>query len=174
MSEGRVEKVAAETAEESFEALIQRYEQNAFALYETLVPGGEGIIDGLSAAFAAALNGFRDRDGRGSFEALLYQEIIQSALGVIQQNEVGIPEESAWQPSVLNSPRMVQQSARRMDSAVHALPIEYRIVFALREVLRASSEMVQEVLHLSDLEVRAYMHRARVMLFESMKVVRVA
>ena len=170
MSEGRLEQLVAKEFQDSLEAVVTRYEGKAFALYELLVPGGEGSVECLAQAFASSLNAFESGVEEVSLEVLLYREVIRTAVEFLRASSSVIPEESSWQPSVFNSPRMASpQVAPKVDSAVHSLPIEYRVVFSLRDVLRLQTEMVQDILSITELEIRAYLHRARLMLFRVMR-----
>lgn len=170
MSEGRLEQVVAKEYQDSLEAIVSRYEGKAFALYELLVPAGEGSVEALSKAFASALNAFERGQEEVSLEILLYREIIKSAVEFLQECNACIPEESGWQPSVFTSNRISpNKSTPKVDSAVHSLPIEYRVIFSLRDVLKLQNEVVQEILSITELEIRAYLHRARLMLFRVMR-----
>lgn len=49
------------------------------------------------------------------------------------------------------------------------LPYEYRVVYALREVLDLSIPETAEVLGISEVEARAYLHRARLVVFREVR-----
>ena len=167
MSEGRTEQVVAKEFQENIEAIVSRYEGKAFALYELIVPGAEGAAEILASAFRSALKSFEQGTEELCLEVLLYREIIRTSVDYLDEAGCFRSEESEWEPAVLPS-----AASRKVDSAVHTLPIEYRIVFSLRDVLRLQTETVQQILSITELEIKAYLHRARLMLFRTMREAR--
>lgn len=164
MSEGRLEQVLAKEFQQNIEAIVARYEGKAFALWELMVPGGEGSAEHLAGAFGRALQSIQEGSEEACLEVLLYREVIRSSVDYLKANGCSVPEDCDWLPSVL--PTAV---TAKVDSAVHSLPIEYRIVFSLRDVLRLQAETVVEILSITELEMKAYLHRARLMLFRTMR-----
>ncbi len=166
MSENGLERVQDKAATANIEEVVSRYESRAYALYELLVPGAEKAGENLAQAFARAISSAQ-LSSAAPLEALLYREVIASAVDHMQDWGGCVSEDSAFQPSVLPS-----LATRKVDSAVHTLPIEYRVVFSLRDVLRLPSDLVQQILSITDIEIRAYLHRARLMLFRAMREAR--
>ncbi|MBP9838545.1 MAG: RNA polymerase sigma factor [Proteobacteria bacterium] len=56
-----------------------------------------------------------------------------------------------------------------MRSAIQTLPFEYRVVFLLHETVGFPVSRVAELLSISEIETKAYVHRARLMIFRFLK-----
>ena len=63
---------------------------------------------------------------------------------------------------------MSQELKSHLDSAILALPVEYRIVFVLRDIEGLSAQETAEILSLSVPAVKSRLHRARVFLREQL------
>lgn len=64
---------------------------------------------------------------------------------------------------------MIQQKAkRRLEKAIDSLPDKYRIVYTLREVEDMPITEISRCLELSETNVKVRLHRARLMLKESL------
>ena len=57
----------------------------------------------------------------------------------------------------------------QLDSAIQKLPVEYRIVFILRDIEEQSTEEVAAILKISAPAVKSRLHRARAFLREQLQ-----
>lgn len=150
-----------------FEELVVRYEHKLYSLCLNLTRSEMEAEAILSEVFCAALDELpRLIEDRASISTWMYRMVVERAG---EREQTRLPElDIRFSPThieVLESGRapIEQDDAELFRSAVQNLPYEYRVVYLLHESMELMLTQIRELLDLSELEARAFLHRARLM-----------
>ena len=155
-------------SEVGFEELVSCYEKKIYSLCLSLTHNESDSEAVLSDVFCRALDEIGSVASQNiSIANWLYRATVENAAAREQLREPSDATKSAME-QILSS-AVAQHYDETGDeeglfrSAIQNLPYEYRTVYVLHEVVSVSLDDVMEILQLSELETRAYLHRARLM-----------
>lgn len=150
-----------QTKMEKIETLVSQYEQNVFNLALNLTNDEARSEQILQEVFAAAVE---TADTAEDFAASIYKTAIGRATEPSTSLDKSVTKiiEKIYAGSEPAAETGARGSAA-VEEAMNRLPLEYKLVFWLRDVAGLSFEEIGEALELSVDEVRARLHRARLM-----------
>ena len=150
-----------------FEELVERYEHKLYSLCLSLTRSEVEAEAVLSQVFCSALDQLPqvidDCKPVGSWLVRLTVEC------AAEREQSKLPDiDVKFSPThiqILESGRdsVEQDETELFRSAVHNLPFEYRVVYLLHESMNLSLDQVSNVLGISEIEARAFLHRGRLM-----------
>ncbi len=146
-----------------FEELVSRYETKVFALCNSLARTPIEAEEILADVFCEAYSVLPALDKDSSIALWLFRRTIELAV------------ERREKFDILDGSTPIEQSANPFDTSANSafivaftgiakkLPAEYLVVFLLADILLLDLAEVSEIIETSELEVKAYLHRARLM-----------
>lgn len=155
---------------ELFELLLRRYNQRVYRTVRAVVRDDALAEDVVQEAWLRAYAHLDQYEGRARFSTWLTRIALREAWNRLrrqQRTEVPMTQPEDANESAEAGPE--EQAAAKevrthLDSAVEALPEEYRVVFVLRAVEELSTAETAESLDISEENVKVRLHRARAML----------
>jgi RNA polymerase sigma-70 factor (ECF subfamily) len=170
---------AKEGDHEAFTELVSRHEERVYRLARRVVGEDESALDVMQEVFLSVytkLPGFR---GEAAFSTWLYRITLNAALarkGDAQRHDhlplddvmpdfVGLRVVAG--PDWSDRPDreiLAREAAEMVESAINALPEDFRAVFLLRDVEGMSNQEAAEILDLTVAAVKSRLHRARLFL----------
>lgn len=164
--------------QQSFEALIARYEEKAYSLATRFTRNPEDAEEVLQDVFVTVYRKIAGFEGKSSFSSWLYRVTVNAGLMKLRKRKQdrSTPIEDIL-PQLENS--MVLRTKEQHDAAnltyrkelitaiedaISKLPDDYRPVFVLRDIDGLTSREVSEILGLSVPAVKSRLHRSRLML----------
>jgi RNA polymerase sigma-70 factor (ECF subfamily) len=177
--------------ERAFTALVNRYENLVYSFSLKICRDQEKAEETLQDTFVNVFRKLRQFDGRSKFTTWLYRIVTNNCLmnqrrmkveaatisideppGFHEAEETAIGEAPAQTiPSWVDSPlnRMMTRELRELlDGAIEKLPMDYRVVFVLRDIEGRSAEETARIVKLSIPAVKSRLRRARVFLREQL------
>lgn len=165
-----VEQFAA-GADDCFEEIVCRFEREIFQLSLVLTRTPEEAEETLGAVFCDAYRELPalvlDDCGDGaapSLRAWFYTRTIDRALS-LREEAAGLVQDSV----VVTSEAEQGSAEAELEKILRRLPLEYRLVYLLRQISGREIDECATFLRLSPLEVRAYLHRARLMIIRAFR-----
>jgi len=159
-----------------YELLMRRHNQRLFRMIRSILTDDAEAEDVLQETWVRAYEHLDQFEGRASFVTwatrIAYHEALARARAGKRWTPVEdpegevMPEVNRRQPST-ESPEAQAirgQLGQMLQSAVDALPANYRTVFVLREVEQLSTNETAESLGLSEEAVKTRLHRSRALL----------
>jgi len=162
----------------AFGKLIRKYEKTVFSFAFKICRDKEKAEEAMQETFINAYRGLKSFSGNSKFSTWLYRIATNNCLmmhrkkshepvvsledtELIRENgELQVPH---WgetpHDAILN-----KELKEILDHAIQKLPLEYRIVFVMRDVEGLSTEEVGKALKLSVPAVKSRLHRARLFL----------
>jgi RNA polymerase sigma-70 factor, ECF subfamily len=175
----------------AFSLLVKKYESTVYNFAFKVCRNEEKAAETLQDTFVNVYRKLDQFNGKAKFSTWLYQIVTNNCLmkrrrskldtssvsieTVDEKHDAEDQVESAPLQSVLSSKHTPQDEVinkelrDHLDSAILKLPMEYRIVFILRDVEGRSSEEVAKILKLSVPAVKSRLRRARVFLREQLQ-----
>jgi RNA polymerase sigma-70 factor (ECF subfamily) len=167
----------------SFTELVNRNEKKIYTLAYHLVNNREDAEDVLQETFLRAYNNLAQFRGEASFSTWLHR--ITTNLVISRFRKKKLATESLDEPLVINHEEIKQREIAdwsdipdrvllkkelntAIDTAIAALPLEYRTVITLRDIEGLSNEEVGIILGLSVAAVKSRVHRARLYVREKL------
>ena len=156
------EIAVAQGSDIGFEELVSRYGREVYSLCLNLTQSPDESEQVVKEVFSHTLTEIADGANRVN---CITQSIYRLAIEhVAEREKVRHPELGRMQREAAS-----YQSIEREDGellamvrvAVAKLPYDYRVVYILREMLAKSNAETADLLEVSELEVRAFLHRAR-------------
>ncbi|MCL4509666.1 MAG: sigma-70 family RNA polymerase sigma factor [Bacteroidetes bacterium] len=166
----------------AFGKLVKKYEQLVYSFSFKICRDKDKADEVLQETFVNAYRGLKSFSGNSKFSTWLYRIVTNNCLMMHRKesrepvvsldeanlfhgtDELQIPH---WgetpQDSVLN-----KELKEILDEAIQKLPLDYRIVFVMRDVEGLSTEEVGKALKLSVPAVKSRLHRARLFLREEL------
>lgn len=168
----------------AFEKLIKRYEKKIYNLAYRIMGDQEEASDILQETFLKAFRKISSFKGEANFSTWLYRiavnlcfmkkrkgkrmKIVSLDMPVLtNEGEVKREITDNWSKNPLTTLEN-RELKKFLDEAINLLPMEYRMVFLLREVEGLSNDEVAKILKLSLSAVKSRLHRARLFLREKL------
>jgi RNA polymerase sigma-70 factor, ECF subfamily len=159
-----------------FELLIRRYNQRLYRVARSILRDEQEAEDVMQHAYVSAFAHLGQFEGRARFSTWLTRIAVHEALARARRRarvkclddvREGTISPSGQPRDVRPDPEQQAQAAelrRLLEAAIDALPGIYRTAFVLREAEGLDTPEVAECLDISEVAVRARVHRARVLL----------
>lgn len=182
---------AAEGDERAFAKLVRGYEDLVYRFSFQVCRDEEKAAETVQDTFINVYRKLKQFDGRSKFTTWLYSIVVNNCLmkrrrGKLQRATLAIgPPEGfrdeplrdedgqviqtvpSWKETPLDSV-MNSELKSLLDKAILKLPMDYRIVFILRDVEGQPAEEVAKILKLSVPAVKSRLRRARMFLREQL------
>ncbi len=162
----------------SFGRLIKKYEKTIYSFAFKICRDKEKAEEAMQETFINAYRGLNSFSGKSKFSTWLYRIVTNNCLMMHRKKshepvisleesellkETGELQVAHWgetpHDAILN-----KELRDVMDRAIQKLPLEYRIVFVMRDIEGLSTEEVGKSLKLSVPAVKSRLHRARLFL----------
>jgi RNA polymerase sigma-70 factor (ECF subfamily) len=191
-NESELVRKAKKGDQRAFTELIKKYESTVYNFAFKVCRNEEQAAETLQDTFVNVYRKLDQFNGKAKFSTWLYQIVTNNCLmkrrrskldksSVPLESSEGIQEERSgdtvqhpihtvplWrdtpQDEVIN-----KELREHLDKAILKLPMEYRIVFILRDVEGRSSEETAKILKLSVPAIKSRLRRARVFLREQLQ-----
>lgn len=190
-TEEAVIRKAQEGDERAFAQLVKEYESVVYSFAYKVCHDKEKAEEAWQDTFVNVFRKLKQFDGKSKFTTWLYSIVVNNCLmkhrrSKLEQATVRIdaPEGFHEDPVVDSEGHVVQTIASwketpmdslmnkelrsLLDEAIKKLPVDYRLVFVLRDVEGQSAEEVSKMLKLSVPAVKSRLRRARVFLREQL------
>lgn len=163
--------LAGET--ELFELIMRRYNQRLYRVVRAILRNDDESEDVMQEAYVKAYEHLRQFAGRSQFSTWLTRIAIHEALARIKRNkrteqlDMETVETGEGTPVIkAESQNPEQQTAtaelrRALESAVLAIPEQFRLVLMMRDIEQMSTAETAAALDLSIENVKVRLHRAR-------------
>ncbi len=169
----------------AFAQLVEKYEARVYNLARKMMRDPQDAEDVLQETFLSVFRHLNDFQGDSSFSTWLYRIATNAALMKLRARKP--PPLSLDEPFESDGDEMMPREIvdwgitpeeallndevrAQMDAAVAALPESLRAVFVLRDIEGLSVQETADVLGISVPNVKTRLHRARLMLRESLSV----
>ncbi|HLF14710.1 MAG TPA: sigma-70 family RNA polymerase sigma factor [Bacteroidota bacterium] len=177
---------------ESFNRLFRKYEDTIFSFAFKVCRDRNDAGETLQDTYVNVFRNLKQFDGRSKFSTWLYSIVVNNCLmkrrrGKLEKNAVSIEEIIARErgsdrghdgnmpseplPRWRNTPleqAMDSELKTRLDKAIMKLPLDYRLVFILRDLEGKSAEETSRITKLTVPAVKSRLRRARVFLREEL------
>ena len=162
----------------AFGKLVKKYEQLVYSFSFKICRDPEKAQEVLQETFINAYRGLKSFSGNSKFSTWLYRIVTNNCL-MMHRKKSHEPVVSLEETDLLKDNGEVQvahwgetphdailnkELKEILDRAIQKLPLEYRIVFVMRDVEGLSTEEVGKSLNLSVPAVKSRLHRARLFL----------
>ncbi len=167
----------------AFAQLVERYEQRVYNLARKMMRDPQDAEDVLQETFISVFRHLNDFQGDSSFSTWLYRVATNASLMKLRGRkelplsldepiesggDEALPREIVDWSITPEEALLSSETRAQMDAAVTALPETLRAVFVLRDVEGLSVQETADVLGISVPNVKTRLHRARLMLRESL------
>jgi RNA polymerase sigma-70 factor (ECF subfamily) len=146
----------------AFEALVERYQRVLFTVALRMLGDYEAASDAAQNAFVKAYQKLETFDPTRRFFSWIYRILVNECLNARRDqpsHEPLAPDlAAAGTPADLFE---TDERRRRVQSAILALPMEYREVIVLRHFTELSYEEIGETLHVPARTVKSRLHTAK-------------
>jgi RNA polymerase sigma-70 factor (ECF subfamily) len=167
----------------AFSSLVRRYEDTVFRFSFKICRDREKAEETLQDTFINVYRKLDSFDGKSKFSTWLYTIVTNNCLMRRRRRKSQDLEESL--EAAEETPAQIPVRDRReiartdvtpadhllkrelqdlLDSAILALPVEYRLVFVLRDVEGKSTQETAGILHISEEATKSRLRRARAFL----------
>jgi RNA polymerase sigma-70 factor (ECF subfamily) len=172
----------------AFREIVRRYEGMVYRFSFKVCRDREYAEETLQDTFVNVYRSLKQFDGRSKFSTWLYSIVANNCLmkrrrRKLERDSVSIhepalphaggggrddaPELPAWQRTPLEE-TMVKELRTVLDAAIQKLPLDYRMVFILRDLEGTSAEETAKIMKLSVAATKSRLRRARVFLREQL------
>ncbi len=176
--------------EKAFSALVRRHEQMVYSFAFKVCRNRDSAEETLQDTFVNVYRKLKQFDGRSKLSTWLYTIVTNNCLmkrrrSQLEKNAVAIEElgerklvrgeESGEGLELLAVTRTPLQESMRselrehLDTAIQKLPVDYRLVFILRDIEGKSAEETAEIMSLTIPAVKSRLRRARLFLKEQLQ-----
>jgi RNA polymerase sigma-70 factor, ECF subfamily len=184
-------KRAKEGDEKAFAEIVRRNEQMVFSYAFKVCRDRNYAGETLQDTFVNVYRKLGQFDGRSKFSTWLYSIVTNICLmkrrrSKLEQDSVSLEEleddrslqpddAPATQPAApewVKTPHdetMTSELRRHLDESIQKLPVEYRLVFVLRDIEGRSAEETSKIMSLTVPAVKSRLRRARVFLKEQLQ-----
>jgi RNA polymerase sigma-70 factor, ECF subfamily len=178
--------------EQAFNEIVRRYEQMVYKFSFKVCRNREYAEETLQDTFVNVYRKLKQFDGQSKFSTWLYSIVANNCLmkrrrRKLEQDCVSIDDEElpgrgpggrgsrsgedaallSWRNTPLEE-AMTKELRERLDEAIQRLPVDYRLVFILRDVEGQSAEETAKILNLTVPAVKSRLRRARMFLREQL------
>ncbi len=170
--------------ERAFETLVKRYEQMVYGFSFKVCRDKEKAAETLQDTFVNVYTHLGDFRGSSKFSTWLYSIVTNNCLMKRRSRKIDAMMESLDEPPLHDDDHATKQIAAwdetpeqslltkelrdRLDAAIQKLPMDYRVVFVLRDIEHQSAEETAKILKLTVPAVKSRLRRARVFLREQL------
>ena len=162
--------------EKAFRDLVHRYEDTVYRFAFNVCRNEEMATDTLQNTFINVYNKLDSFDGRSKFSTWLYSIVTNNCLmkrRSIRTHDKELPLEDEKilhdaETSLLSSREtspmgslLNEELKHIFDEAIKKLPVDYRIVFVMRDIEDMSAAEVSKILGISVAAVKSRLFRAR-------------
>jgi RNA polymerase sigma-70 factor (ECF subfamily) len=176
----------------SFDRLFREYEDTIFSFAFKVCRDRQYAEETLQDTYVNVFRNLGQFDGRSKFSTWLYsivannclmkrrrsklekgavsiEEIIAREHAAVPGHDGGLPSEPVprWRNTPLEQ-AIDSELRERLDEAIRKLPVDYRLVFILRDLEGKSAEETAKITKLSVPAVKSRLRRARVFLREEL------
>lgn len=165
----------------AFSDLVKRYEQTVYGFSFKVCRDRDKAEEALQDTFINVYRKLGQFDGRSKFSTWLYSIVTNICLmkhrkrkldeGMVYLDEPPPSDDNLHVPQTIPSwhetpveELMNSELRQRLDQAIQKLPLDYRIVFVLRDIENQTAEETAKILRLSIPAVKSRLRRARVFL----------
>jgi RNA polymerase sigma-70 factor (ECF subfamily) len=167
----------------AFTQLVEKYEQRAYNLARKMMRDQQDAEDVLQETFISVYRNLSNFHGDSSFSTWLYRIATNASLmklrrrkepplsldeSIESNGDAALPREIADWGITPEEALLSSETRAQMDVAITALPELLRTVFVLRDVEGLSVQETADVLKISVPNVKTRLHRARLMLRETL------
>jgi RNA polymerase sigma-70 factor (ECF subfamily) len=151
----------------SYESIMRRYNQRLFRVARAIVKSDEDAEDAVQNAYIQAYRHLDQFEGEAAFSTWLTRITIREACALLRRSR---PFDSGDLDSVFDKARSDEDPERDLlrfemrtliEQAANRLPVNYRLVFMLRDVEELSTAETARCLNISEKNVKVRLHRAR-------------
>ncbi len=179
---------AQEGDEKAFSEIVRRNENLVFSFAFKVCRNREYAEETLQDTFVNVFRKLKQYDGKSKLSTWLYTIVTNNCLmkrrrrklekDSIPIEELELPRSSTSGehresvPIIAHTPlqdSMTAELRRLLDEAIQKLPVEYRLVFILRDIEEKSTVETARIMNLSVPAVKSRLHRARVYLKEQLQ-----
>jgi RNA polymerase sigma-70 factor, ECF subfamily len=160
-----------------FEVIIRRYNQRLYRVVRAILGSANDVEDAMQQAYLNAfvhLDQFADRASFSTWltkiavhEALARARSRRPAASALPIDEMAMDDAASTQPNPEHQ-AFAGELRRMLESAVDALPQDYRVVFMLRQIEGLSTQETADSLEINEDTVKTRLHRARALLREEL------
>lgn len=170
--------------ERAFETLVKRYEQTVYGFSYKVCRDKEKAEETLQDTFVNVYTHLDSFRGSSKFSTWLYSIVTNNCLMKRRGRKIDTLLESLDEPPLHDDGHgqrqipqwndtpertlLSKELRERLDAAIQKLPMDYRVVFILRDVEQQSAEETAKILKLSIPAVKSRLRRARVFLREEL------
>lgn len=171
---------AAKGDKRAFSALVKRYEDTVYRFSYKVCRDRAKAEEALQDTFVNVYRKLDSYDGKSKFSTWLYSIVTNNCLMKHRRRKLEALLESLDEPPTNDDGTFVEHVARwdetpadllikkelhaRLDKAVLKLPVDYRIVFVLRDLEGKSGEETAKILGISEEAMKSRLRRARAFL----------
>ena len=175
---------AQRSDQHAFAQLVEKYEVRVYNLARKMMRDPQDAEDVLQETFISVFRHLKDFQGDSSFSTWLYRIATNASLMKLRgrktpslsldepvESEGGdgaLPREIVDWGITPEEALLSGEVRAQMDAAVDDLPESLRAVFVLRDIEELSVQETAEVLNISVPNVKTRLHRARLLLRESL------
>lgn len=156
--------------ESAYEAIMRRYNRLLFRLARSIVSNDEDAKDVVQTGYVRAYFRLSQFDGPDGFPSWISRIVINESLSRLRKRRLPIesdvsteelPLAAQYQPEEV---AMGQDTMDMIESAIDALPSDFRVVFMLRGVEGLSINETAEILDINPATVKTRYHRGKKLL----------
>ncbi|MFN0156841.1 MAG: RNA polymerase sigma factor [Bacteroidota bacterium] len=164
----------------AFSALVKRYEETVYSFSYKVCRDKQKAEEALQDTFVNVYHKLGSFDGKSKFSTWLYSIVTNNCLMKRRRRKLDDLLESLDDPPENNDGTLTRQIIRwdetpadvlikkefqsHLDKAVLKLPVEYRLVFVLRDLEGTSGEETATILGISEEAAKSRLRRARAFL----------
>lgn len=177
--------------ERAFAQLVKQYESTVYGFAYKVCHDREKAEEAWQDTFVNVFRKLKQFDGKSKFTTWLYSIVVNNCMMKHRQSKMdrasisidapdGFHEDpikdaeghivqtiASWKDTPIDS-LMNKELRSLLDGAIKKLPVDYRVVFVLRDIEGESAEEVSKVLKLSIPAVKSRLRRARIFLREQL------
>jgi RNA polymerase sigma factor (sigma-70 family) len=167
---------------ELYELLMRRHNQTLYRTVRSYLKADHDVEDAMQDTYLAAYEKLYQFRHDALFSTWLIRIGINVALGKLRERKKFEPAPTddnkqhdnypllLTESNLMNPENMVIRNEVRqlLEQAIDGMPEKYRIIYTLREVEGMSSQEVTQCLHISESNVKVRLHRAKLLLKESL------
>jgi RNA polymerase sigma-70 factor, ECF subfamily len=177
--------------ERAFAQLVKQYESTVYSFAYKVCHDKEKAEEAWQDTFVNVFRKLKQFDGKSKFSTWLYSIVVNNCMMKHRHSKMehatisidapeGFHEDpikdaeghvvqtiASWKDTPIDS-LMNNELRSLLDGAIKKLPVDYRVVFVLRDIEGESAEEVSKVLKLSVPAVKSRLRRARIFLREQL------
>jgi len=172
---------AQEGDRQAFARLIKRYEQTVYGFSFKVCRDRAKAEETLQDTFINVYRKLDQYNGESKFSTWLYSIVTNNCLMKHRRRKLDIEMLHFDEPGISGESEMLQEAIplsdespadtlmtselrSRLDEAIQKLPLDYRVVFVLRDMENQTAEETAKILKLSVPAVKSRLRRARIFL----------